>query len=112
MIAEVNLYIQFNITNNHCLTSIDLEYWKMPSRRFYVAKKDEYEDMLRSKNRKRLGLSLGRKKVRAEVIDLTTEDQYILCRIEESAKKVLAKLRMLLEKLELSLYILADGRRN
>ena len=46
MIAEVNLYVQFNITNNHCLTSIDLEYWKMPSRRFYVAKKDEYEDML------------------------------------------------------------------
>ena len=48
MIAEVNLYVQFNITNNHCLTSIDLEYWKMPSRRFYVVKKDEYEDMLRS----------------------------------------------------------------
>ena len=62
-------------------------------------------------NRKRLGLSLGRKKVRAEVIDLTTEDQHILCRIEES-KKVLAKLRTLLEKLELSLYIPADGRRN
>ena len=62
----------------------------MPSRRFYVTKKDEYEDILRSKNRKRLGLSLGgKRKVRAEVIDLTTEDQHILCRIEESAKKVL-----------------------
>ena len=57
----------------------------MPSRRFYVTKKDEYEDILRSKNRKRLGLSLGgKRKVRAEVIDLTTEDQHILCRIEES----------------------------
>ena len=62
----------------------------MPSRRFYVTKKDEYEDILRSKNRKCLGLSLGgKRKVRAEVIDLTTEDQHILCRIEELAKKVL-----------------------
>lgn len=62
----------------------------MPSRRFYVTKKDEYEDILRSKNRKHLGLSLGgKRKVRAEVTDLTTEDQHILCRIEESAKKVL-----------------------
>ena len=65
----------------------------MPSRRFYIAKKEEYEDIMRSKNRKHLGLSLGRKKVRAEVIDLTTEDQHILCRIEESAKKVFVMIK-------------------
>ena len=40
----------------------------MPSRRFYVAKKEEYEDIMRSKNRKRLGLSLGRKKVRQRLL--------------------------------------------
>lgn len=64
----------------------------MPSRRFYVAiaiKRMSMRIFCDLKNRKRLGLSLGKGKVQAEVIDLTTEDQHILCRIEESAKKVL-----------------------
>ena len=65
----------------------------MPSRRFYAAKREEYEEILRAKNRKRLGLSLGKRKVRAEIIDLTTEDQHILCRIEDSVKKVATQLR-------------------
>ncbi len=36
---------------------LDLEYWKVPSRRFYVAKKGEYEDVVKTKAR-----SLNQKK--------------------------------------------------
>lgn len=39
---------------------VDLEYWKVPSRKLYVSKKSEYEDVLKVKSRKRL--SLNRKK--------------------------------------------------
>ena len=34
-----------------------LEYWKAPSRKLYVAKKSEYEDVIKIKSRKRLSLN-------------------------------------------------------
>ena len=36
---------------------LDLEYWRVPSRKLYVAKRSEYEDVLKVKSRKRLSLS-------------------------------------------------------
>jgi hypothetical protein len=42
---------------------LDLEYWKVPSRRIYVAKKGEYEDIIRTKARKRLSLNQRKRNV-------------------------------------------------
>ena len=43
------------------LIIIDLEYWKCPSRRLYVAKRDEYEVLRAQKAKNRLSLSRKRK---------------------------------------------------
>ena len=38
----------------------DIEYWRTPSRKLYVARFSEYQDL--AKRRKRLGLSLGKRR--------------------------------------------------
>lgn len=60
----------------------------MPSRRFYVAKIDDFEEI--QKNVKRRKLSLKRKGVVGRYVDLTddSDNTYQLGRIEEMIKKV------------------------
>ena len=55
-----------------CLTT-DLEYWKSSSRRLYVARQAEYEEIVKQKERMRLSLTLNRKRKTTRV-DLTDED--------------------------------------
>ena len=33
----------------HCLTTLDVEYWKCPSRRLYVSKQTDYDEAVREK---------------------------------------------------------------
>jgi len=50
--------------------STDLDYWKVPSRRFYVAEKTVFEEVMKIKDRKRLSL----RKHKGSPIDLTNDE--------------------------------------
>ena len=65
MHAKFNIVILVNMYLYHSTT--DLEYWKAPSRRLYVAKRDEYDELRKQKTKNQL--SLGRKMK----VDLTEE---------------------------------------
>lgn len=69
---------------------IDIEFWRMPSRRFYVAKIDEFEEIQKTVKRKKL--SLKRKSMVGHYVDLTAESDVDnanqLGRIEDIIKKV------------------------
>lgn len=69
----------------------DLEYWKMPSRRLYVARKDEYEEILKAKSRKRLSLKGKKRKFSFALADDrdTDEDTPGIDRVERKLAKVI-----------------------
>ena len=67
----------------------DLEYWKAPSRKLYVAKKSEYEDVIKIKSRKRL--SLNRRKQPTTYFEeyVSDEETSGISRVESKLEKVL-----------------------
>ena len=71
----------------------DIEFWRMPSRRFYVAKVSDFDVIRKSVKRKKLSLKRNTTSVSGRYVDLTNEsdDHYQLGRIEEIVKKVCTK---------------------
>ena len=75
-------------TFSYVYTLADLEYWKTPSRRFYGARRDEYDELLKQRGKNRLTLSKKRKMV---TVDLTSEDDIkhpCLARMESNIETV------------------------
>ena len=68
----------------------DIEYWRAPSRRSYITKLPEYQELGNVIKRKKL--SLGRKRGRSEYSEVSPDEQSShflqLDRIENSMKKV------------------------
>lgn len=69
-----------------CVVCIDLEYWKVPSRRFYVCKREEYNDVMKVRSRKRL--SLKKKRIPAGDTPISDEEDSGLNRLENKISKV------------------------
>lgn len=72
------------------LIYVDLEYWKMPSRRFYATKMCDLEEINKTVRRKKLSLKRKGSRRGGQYVDLTAEsdDTLQLERIEEMVKKV------------------------
>lgn len=70
---------------------VDLDYWKVPSRKLYVAKKTEYEDVLKVKSRKRLSLNRKKRPVSYHEERLSDEESTTtgIGRVENKLAKVL-----------------------
>ena len=69
---------------------VNIEFWRMPSRRFYVAKFDEFEEIQKTVKCKKL--SLKKKSMVGHYVDLTAEldvdSANHLGRIEDIIKNV------------------------
>ena len=64
---------------------VDIEFWRMPSRRFYVARAADFEEIQKTVKRKKMSLK------RKHYVDLTTDTDDTspqLGRIEDTIKKV------------------------
>ena len=66
----------------------DLEYWKTPSRRLYVAKRGEYDELLKVKDKKRLSLSRKRKFVHVDLTEDDDERNPLMVQIENNIQTV------------------------
>ena len=92
-VSQHNVIISATIM--HLISSVcdtaDIEFWRMPSRRFYVAKASDFEELQKTDKRKKL--SLKRKSTAGSHIDLTNEpddfnDSRQFKKIEDTIKKV------------------------
>ena len=63
-----------------------MDYWRTPSRRFYVAKNEEYEQLV-AKMREKKSLSLNRKR-KTSRIDITDSEETTLSKIESAVEDV------------------------
>ena len=60
---------------------IDIKFWRMPSRHFYVARAADFEETHKTVKRKKMSL-------RKHCVDLTDDTSPQLGRIEDTIKKV------------------------
>ena len=69
---------------------VDLEYWKVPSRKLYISKKSEYDDVMKVKSRKRLSLNRRKKRPISYEEPLSDEETTAtgIHRIESKLNKV------------------------
>ena len=75
-----------NISPEMLIFIIDVEYWKTPSRKLYVARKCEYESIIKVKARKKL--RLNRKKISYSEGSFSEEEDSSLMRLETKLAKV------------------------
>ena len=61
-----------------------MDYWRTPSRRFYVAKNEEYEELV-AKMRGKNFLSLNRRR-KTSSIDITDLEETTLSKIESAVE--------------------------
>lgn len=76
----------------------DIEFWKMPSRRFYVAKLSDFEELRKSVQRKKLKLKkpvVGQFR-ESDGAGISANSANQLDKIEETVKKVCNKVHCIL----------------
>lgn len=84
--VSYSVHVQI-ILNRHLLYFTEIDYWRTPSRRFYAAKSEEFEQLLaKQQERKSLSLSLSRKRKASHFTE--EENDIALSRIEDTIEDV------------------------